>query len=157
MDNSLVLLADEVRRKTLWLLDGVTDEMAHYAAPGLSNSILWHAGHALVVVEHLCIEPATGEAAELPVGWFETFGWDSQPQTVRDWPPLGDVVDGLRQQLPRLIDAICPLAPEQLDQILGPPHDATLRYLITHGLHDEANHQGEIWLLKKMGQKSRGG
>ena len=154
MDHSLALLADEVRRKTLWLLDGVSEEMARFAAPGPSNSILWHAGHALVVVEHLCVAPATGASAQLPLGWFEKFSWDSQPQTVRDWPTLAEVAAALREQLPRLTHAIAALPPEQLDQILGPPHDATLRYLIVHGLHDEANHQGEIWLLRKMCARS---
>jgi len=157
MDNSLALLADEVRRKTLWLLDGVGEPQARFAAPGLSNSILWHAGHALVVVESLCVAPATGQAPELPLGWFEKFSWDSQPQTVQDWPTLAEVTEALGQQLPRLIAAIRAATSEQLDQILGPPHDATLRYLIVHGLHDEGNHQGEIWLLRKMWNRSRGG
>ena len=156
MDNTLALLADEVRRKTLWLLDDVSEELARFAAPGLTNSVLWHAGHALVVVEHLCIAPATGQAAQLPLGWFEMFSWDSQPKTVRDWPRLAEVVQALHEQLPRLTAAIGNVGPQQLDQILGPPHDATLRYLIVHGLHDEANHQGEIWLLLKMYGKSQG-
>src|SRR5436190_19630822 len=71
MDDTLILLANEVRKKTLWLLDGVTDEMARFVAPGLANSILWHAGHALVVVEHLGVVPASGGPPVLPAGWFE--------------------------------------------------------------------------------------
>lgn len=150
MDATLLLLANEVRGKTLWLLDGVTDEMARFAAPGLSNSILWHAGHALVVVEHLGVAPATGRPPALPEDWFEKFGWDSQPRTVTEWPGVSEVVAALRGQLPRLIAAITDLSPRQLDQVLGPPHDASLRYLVLHSLHDEANHQGELWLLRKM-------
>lgn len=157
MDSTLVSLAHEVRAKTLWLLEGVTDEAARFAAPGLSNSILWHAGHALVVVEHLCISPATGQEVLLPEGWFEKFSWDSQPQTVSQWPAVAEVLAALGDQLPRLVEAIKALTPEQLDTTLGPPHDAALRYLIVHGLHDEACHQGEIWLLRKMRLKSRGG
>ena len=68
MDETLILLAQEVRRRTLRQLDGVTDEVARFAAPGLNNSILWHAGHALFVVEHLAIVPATGRPAALPQG-----------------------------------------------------------------------------------------
>ena len=150
MDDTLLLLAYEVRAKTLWLLDGVTDEMARFAAPGLSNSILWHAGHALVVVEHLSVAPATGRPPELPEGWFEKFGWDSRPRTVTDWPAVSEVDSALRGQLPRLTAAITALSPRHLDQVLGPPHDAPLRYVVTHSLHDEANHQGEMWLLRKM-------
>jgi hypothetical protein len=150
MDDSLLLLANEVRGKTLWLLDGITDEMARCAAPGLANSILWHAGHALVVVESLGVAPATGRPPELPEGWFDTFSWDSDPRTVKVWPAIAEVVAALREQLPRLTAAIAALSPGQLDQFIGPPHDATLRYVLVHGLHDEANHQGEIWLLRKM-------
>jgi hypothetical protein len=150
MDDTLLLLANEVRHKTLWLLDGVSDEMARFAAPGLSNSILWHAGHALVVVEHLCVAPATGQPAALPDGWSKKFDWDSQPRTVTDWPSIAAVVAALRGQLPRLITTIAALTPQQLDEVLGPPHDGVLRYLMLHGLHDEANHQGEIWLLRKL-------
>jgi hypothetical protein len=150
MDDSLLLLASEVRGKTLWLLEDLTDEMARFAAPGLANTILWHAGHALVVVESLCVAPATGRLPHLPEGWFDKFSWDSDPRTVTEWPPLAEVVAALREQLPRLTNAIASLSPGQLDQTIGPPHDARLRYLLVHGLHDEANHQGEIWILRKM-------
>ncbi len=150
MDQSLLLLANEVRGKTLWLVDGLTDEQARFAAPGLANSILWHAGHALVVVECLCVSPATGQPPDLPEGWFEKFSWDSDPRTVQEWPAIGEVAAALRRQLPRLTKAIAALTPEELDTTIGPPHDAQLRYLLVHGLHDEANHQGEMWLLRKM-------
>src|SRR5687768_13808617 len=52
-DQSLLLLLKDVRKTTIDLLYGVTDDQARFAAPGLVNTILWHAGHALVVVEHL--------------------------------------------------------------------------------------------------------
>jgi hypothetical protein len=154
INQSLLLLANEVRGKTLWLLDGISDEAACGAAPGLANSILWHAGHALVVVECLCVAPATGRPPELPEGWFDKFSWDSDPRTVTAWPALSEVVAALRDQLPRLTAAIAGLTPQQLDEVLGPPHDAPLRYLLVHGLHDEANHQGEIWLLRKMAARA---
>ena len=152
MDDSLLLLANEVRAKTLWLLEGVTDEMGRFTAPGLANSLLWHAGHALVVVEHLGVAAATGRPPELPEGWFEKFGWDSRPRTVAEWPPVAAVRDALHAQLPRLTAAIAALSPGQLDQVV-PPDGRTVRYEILHGLHDEANHQGEIYLLKKMWAK----
>jgi hypothetical protein len=150
MDDSLLLLANEVRGKTLWLLDGVSDEMARFTAPGLANSILWHAGHALTVVEHLGVSPATGRAPELSEGWFEKFGWDSRPQTVTLWPAISEVLTALRRQLPRLTAAISALSSQQLDQVVDPAYGTTLRYDLLHSLHDEANHQGEIWLLRKM-------
>jgi hypothetical protein len=150
MNETLLLLATEIRHKTLWLVDGVTDEMARFAAPGLNNSILWHAGHALVVIEHLAIAPATGRAPELPEGWFEKFSWDSQPRMVAAWPAMADVAAALRAQLPRLMSAIEGLSPAQFASIPDPQSPTTLHYDILHALHDEANHQGEMWVLKKM-------
>jgi hypothetical protein len=147
-DESLILLASEVRGKTLRLLDGVSDSEARFTPAGLNNTILWHAGHALVVVEHLSVAPATGALPSYPPGWFETFSWKSVPATVTRWPALAEVVERLRDQLTRLRVAIEALPPERLAGML--PNNRTLRYSILHGLHDEAGHQGEIYLLRKM-------
>lgn len=155
MNDTLLTLANEVRTKTLWLLDGVNDEMAHFAAPGLANSILWHAGHALVVVEQLAVAPATGQSPQLPEGWFEMFGWNSDPRTVKHWPSVADVKVALREQLPRLSDAITALSPAQLRHVCDEANGTTLHYDIIHALHDEANHQGEMWVLRKMHAKQR--
>ena len=155
-DESLLLLATEVRGKTLRLLDRVaaasddSEAVARFAAPGLANSILWHAGHALAVVEQLSVMPATARPAALPPGWLEIFNWGSNPAAVTEWPALAEVAAALREQLARLTTAIAALSPQQLDAIVDPQRDRTLRYSILHGLHDEAGHQGEIWLLFKM-------
>ena len=149
-DETLLLLASEVRGKTLWILEGVTDEQARFSGPaGLSNSILWHAGHVLVVVEALCVAPASGNPPDYPRGWFETFGWQSIPANVTQWPPLAEVIYRLRDQLVRLTAAIAALSPERLDGLVEPQGNR-LRYEILHGLHDEANHQGEMYLLRKI-------
>lgn len=155
MNDTLLTLANEVRTKTLWLLDGVNEDMAHFAAPGLANSILWHAGHALVVVEHLAVAPATDQLPQLPDGWFEIFGWDSKPLTVKHWPAVADVKQALREQLPRLTGAISTLSPARLAQVFDQASGTTLHYDILHALHDEANHQGEMWVLRKMYIKQR--
>ena len=55
-DQSLLLLLDEVRGKTLRLLHAVTDQEAHWPPPELHNHILWHAGHSFVLVESLAME-----------------------------------------------------------------------------------------------------
>ena len=69
-DQTLTLLADEVRGKTLRSAgrrsaqkreaDGISDADSLFHAPQLHNPILWHAGHALIVVEHLGVAPAPG-------------------------------------------------------------------------------------------------
>ena len=151
-DETLMTLASEVRGKTLRLLEGVDADAARFTPAGLNNTILWHGGHALMLVEHLCIIPAAGGLPRYPAGWFEMFGWQSRPAAVpRDaWPPLAEVVERLREQLGRLRGVIGSLTQEQLCRVTDPARSRTLRYSIVHGLHDEASHQGEIHLLRKL-------
>jgi hypothetical protein len=154
-DTTIKLLVTDVRGKTLKLLDGVSDNMALYTPPGLSNHILWQAGHVLVVVEHLAVMPATGKPASYPQGWYETFSWASKPASVTNWPALSEVVQRLKLQLEHLLGVIENLSEAQLNSVppVNPPRNRTLRHSIVHGFHDEANHQGEMWLLKKMASK----
>ena len=58
------------------------------------------------------------------------------------------MVARLREQLPRLVEAIERLTPAQLAELQL--NNRSLRYSILHGLHDEADHQGEMYLLRKM-------
>ena len=149
-DETLILLANEVRGKTLRLLEGLSDQQAKFTAPGLNNSILWNAGHSMIVVEHLSVAAANGKPPAYPGDWFDKFSWTSRPATVTQWPKVAEVEARLREQLERLVAAIRPLSEEQLNRIVDPGRNRTLRFSILHGLHDEAGHQGEMYLLKKM-------
>jgi hypothetical protein len=55
-DKCLLLLLDEVRAKTLRILNSVPAESARWAPPGFQNTTLWHAGHAYVLVEGLTMK-----------------------------------------------------------------------------------------------------
>jgi len=153
-NETLKLLAREVRGKTFKILDGVSEEQARFVPPGLNNSIIWHAGHSLWVVEVLSIAAATGKAASLPDGWVELFNSRSKPTRETKFPPLAQVVEALRNQLERLVAAIDPLGEQQLAVMIDPARNRNVRYNILHGLHDEANHQGEMWLLRKLQNSS---
>jgi hypothetical protein len=148
-DATLILMAKEIRTKTLKLLDGLSDDQARFAAPGLHNPILWHAGHGIMLMEHMGIMPLSGfQQPQYPAGWYETFSWKSDPRTVTSWPRVEEVRAQLEQQLPRLLNLL-----ESADEVTLSKPDAKgrpLRYLILHGLHDEAIHQGEMYLLRKM-------
>lgn len=150
-DAMLMELAKEVRWKTLKLLETVDEEMARFASPGLNNTILWHAGHSVVVVEHLSFWLSPGFVPRYPPSWFEKFSWSSKPAMVTEWPTLAEVVSQLTEQRARLFALIESLSSEQLLKVVGdPPRSRTLGGSILHALHDEANHQGEIHLLKKL-------
>jgi hypothetical protein len=155
-NQTLILLADEIRSKTLKLLKGLGDAESLFHAPQLTNPIIWHAGHALIVVEHLGVAAATGAQPIYPAGWFDTFSWTSKPAAVTKWPKVEEVAAKLSDQLERLKSAISSLSEARLDEIVDAPRNRTLRFSILHGLHDEANHQGEMHLLKKLAGKGAG-
>src|ERR1051326_2421524 len=115
---TLILLAKEVRSKTLKILDGLTDPQSHFAAPGLANSILWHAGHSLIVVEHLALSPMTGQPPTYPPAWFDIFSWKSNPKTVTAWPPLSEVRSHLTTQLEKITTTLPTLTESALAKVI---------------------------------------
>jgi hypothetical protein len=150
-DESLTLLLDEVRGKTLRLLDSVTEEQARWAPPGLQNTILWHAGHAYLLLEWLTMN-ALGRPPRIPDGWYSLFSWDSRPASVPAdrWPPLSEVVTRLSEQHERLALTVSALSEKALKQPAADHPEEPVRYAILHALHDEACHSGEIHLLRKL-------
>jgi hypothetical protein len=152
-DPTLLEIVKEVRWKTLKLLENLSESQALFVPAGLANHILWHAGHSLVVVEGLaCNSLAStelGHAPPFPREWIDLFRGGSNPAVVTAWPALSDIVAALIAQRTRLLGLLD--TPADLGRIVGPaPRNRTLRGMIVHALHDEAGHQGEIHLLKKL-------
>jgi hypothetical protein len=137
----LLELMRQVRGFTLELLDAAPEDWLRWAPEGTSNHILWHAGHALYVQDRLSIVPLTG-ASELPEGWEATFGSQCRPvKETSQWPESGVVRRLLQTQRERLTDLYSQAGPDDLaGRMAG----------ILHGWHDEARHQGEIYLLYKL-------
>ena len=154
-DKTMLLVLDEVRGKTLRLLHDVSEEQARWAPPGLSNSILWHAGHAHCLMEHLVLG-TLGLPPQMPEGWFDMFSWASKPATVPagKWPRLAEVVAQLQSQHRRAKAALEAATAEHLAGPYQNPeshwHGRALTFVILHGLHDEAMHGGEVHLLRKL-------
>ncbi len=150
-DPTLLTLFDQVRGKTLAVLDGVGDAESFWTPAGLCNSIRWHAGHCYVVVEWLCAQ-AISLTPVAPDGWFQLFSWESRPQEIpaERWPALPLVVEQLVAQHKRLRAAFGALTDEQLNRTLPESRHQSVRGKIVHAIHDEACHSGEMWLLRKM-------
>ncbi len=144
-------LAEQVRGFTLELLNATPADWLTFAPAGTSNHILWHAGHALWLQDLFCIEPLTGRS-ELPQGWAASFGGRCRPLSeTRDWP---DAVL-LRRLLAAQLDRMLVLLPQVTGEQLADPRRRsttgwTLHDGLLHGLHDEARHQGEMYLLFKL-------
>ena len=150
MDMSMHLaeMARQIRNQTIVQLKAAPEGWLLWAPPGTSNHILWHAGHALWVQDALCVEPLAG-ASELPAGWEHSFGADCRPvRETQQWPERAEVLRLLERQLIRLEE----LFRERAEQLT----DSALAAQIVHGLHDEARHQGEMFLLLKL-RRAQGG
>lgn len=143
-------LVRQVRDCTLALLDRTPEDWLLWSPPGLSNHILWHAGHVLWVQEVLAIEPLGGPS-ELPEGWAETFGQDCRPvRETNTWPSAATVRAALLQQQQRMLTLLSTASAAPLLDVNAPAADWNLPQGILHGLHDEARHQGEMHLLFKL-------
>jgi hypothetical protein len=150
-DASLLVLLDEVRGKTIRVLNATTESDARWAPPGLRNTILWHGGHAYILLECLTMR-ALGQPPQLPDGWFAMFSWESRPERVPAdrWPALGAVIQQLEGQHERMRRLFDTLTPAHLDRPSARRPEETVRRAIVHALHDEACHCGEIHLLRKL-------
>src|SRR5688572_4591844 len=150
-------LACEVRHSTLDILMAAKPAWLTWAPPGTTNHIVWHAGHALWASDVMCVEPLSGKS-ELPRGWEAMFGMDSQPATTTDWPTRDEVQSLLARQLERMIELLGKATDQQLAARapkLGGRYK--LAGWIIHGLHDEAKHSGEMYLLWKLCQAAAAG
>ena len=146
----ILILIDEVRPRTIQLLEAPLPEWLLWAPHGTQNHITWHAGHCAWLADVLCIGPVTG-ASELSPRWAETFGQDrTPPARTKNWPTVPELVAVLRAQHLRMRELVSPLSDDELARVVSPRSGATLARQIVHGLHDEACHQGEIYLLFKM-------
>jgi DinB superfamily len=145
-------LARQVRGKTLEMLRTTPETWLTWSPPGTSNHILWHAGHALWAKDVLCVGPLAGKS-ELPDGWADTFGQRCQPvATTTEWPRAQEVGGHLEAQLERILELLA----EHAERIVDRGHEVSpscgwpLLAGIVHGWHDEARHQGEMYLLQKL-------
>ena len=152
MDYGEVLteLARQVRGSTLQVLDATQADWLTWSPEGTSNHILWHAGHALWLQDLLCVELLTGRS-ELPEGWAAMFGASSQPSANNEWPSRDEVRSQLQAQLSRVLELLDRTSEDVLSQTPNTFRDTRTNLgWIIHGLHDEAKHNGEMYLLWKL-------
>ena len=148
---ALLELANQVRQFTLQVLAAPDPSLLTWSPPGTSNHMLWHAGHAVWVQDLLTIESLTGRS-ELPNVWVETFGSDSRPATITDWPPVSEARQLLESQLVRIQELLTANAAQIMQQATRTSKRTGWQLLpgMIHGWHDEARHHGEMYLLLKM-------
>lgn len=151
----LLEFARDIRNYTIKLLEISNDEEVLFAPAGTANHMLWHAGHAVAVAHRLALAALTGERP-LPDGFFETFGWNSRPAETTRWPARTEILAALKAQSEELFAAIQSATPEKLAQPYGDPaRNRTVQWYVIHALHDEAKHQGEMYLIKKLYARSQ--
>jgi DinB family protein len=155
---TLTELARQVREATLQLLHVPDESWLTWTPRGTANHILWHAGHAVWVQDALFIRPITG-LSELPRGWAERFGQDSRPTVPgQAWPEESEVRAALTVQLDRILGILTDDGETIVINANSQPTGGGWPLLagMIHAWHDEARHQGEMYLLHKLCRESRG-
>lgn len=148
MKSALQEMVRQFRGFTIQLLAVDNPEMCLWAPAGTSNHMIWHAGHALWVQDLLCVTPLTG-TSELSAEWAGQFGQHCDPVgSQKKWPDAKRLQGLLNAQQERLIELIGDMDASQLVVNTDDPKD--LVGGIIHGLHDEARHHGEMYLLMKQ-------
>ncbi len=144
-------LARQVRERTLQVFRAAPGAALLWAPPGTQNHILWHAGHAVWLMDVLGIALLTGQRS-LPPSWDETFGMRCRPpaQTTQ-WPDRARIEQHLEEQLLHYLHLLEQVPPQRW-QLPSDPARArhSLMGQLLHGLHDEACHSGEMYLLLKQ-------
>ena len=149
--DALIDLARHVRQTTLDLLRVPHASWLTWSPPGTSNHILWHAGHAVWLQDALTVQPLTGQS-ELPPDWQQTFGQNSRPEQICQWPSDAKLRKQLESQLSRILKLLSDKAEFILSNSHAMPRGGGWPLLegMIHGWHDEARHQGEMHLLHKL-------
>lgn len=157
VSTTIMELARQVRGSTIELLEAARPEWLLWAPAGTSNHILWHAGHAIWLQDALCLKPLTG-VSHLQSGWAETFGMNCRPPAeTQNWPSRESLAFQLRLQLEEILVA-CTRHADRLEAAESEPARGWgLVPGILHGLHDEARHQGEMYLLLKLCRSGHSG
>lgn len=152
MIRTLEALARQVRQSTIQLLEMASDDALTWAPAGTSNHVLWHAGHALWLQDVLTVGPLTG-SSEAPAGWADAFGQHCRPpRQTMDWPRRERVRELLDAQLERVVRLIHEHEPRLREARGHAPRGGGWPLVdgIVHAWHDEARHQGEMYLLLKL-------
>lgn len=145
---ALAELARQARTDTLLILEQTPETHLTWSPRGTRNHILWHAGHCVCVGDVLGVELLSGKS-ELPPGWNDLFAMGSDPEASRRTPPARErVVELLHAQHRRLLVLLAAATEADLTRTVW--ERFTVADRIVHGLHDEARHSGEMYLLLKM-------
>ena len=148
MKHALQEMLRQIRGFTVQMLDKTKSEWLTWAPEGTSNHMLWHAGHSIWVQDRMCVQRLANRS-EIPDDWGRKFGMNCDPVAEQtDWPQASVVKHTLEQQQVRLHELLEGMTPEQL--VVEADNDRDLVGGIIHGLHDEAKHHGEMYLLHKL-------
>jgi hypothetical protein len=142
-------------------LDGVTEEVAHYDPPGLTNSIAAQLGHVVTSLDFFVLGFGAGQAPLITNDFANKSGLSElPPQPGTDWHKWGQTVKidlaalaEYRQAVFAEIDNyLASLEDDDLHQerSFGPDNTITLGFVLNLGMQDVHRHIGEISCIKGL-------
>ncbi|MYL31505.1 MULTISPECIES: DinB family protein [Halobacillus] len=135
-----------VRKATLKMLDGITEEQADLQPKGFANNIRWNLGH-IVAAQNGMVAKFAGTPVETPPRFFQLFAPGTKPA---DWegnvPSLDELKKHLEEQPALLQEALTgKLDEEAAEEFLSMK---TVGEILNFTLYHEGVHTGTIKAIK---------
>jgi uncharacterized damage-inducible protein DinB len=146
----------DVRQRTLSVVENLSDAQLDVVPPGFRNSIRWNLGHVFVSQEKMVFTLA-GEENKSPEGYISLFAGGTAPSMWEESsiaiPTLEEITTCLRDQPGRIQEQFA----GRLGDPLAEPFKAatgivfaTVEEVIHFSIYHEGLHTGVIMSLKKM-------
>lgn len=128
--------------------ESVSKDIANVQPAGFNNTLHWHIGHVLTLVEQIMFG-YPHKSAHLPANYIELFGSGTKPA---DWKDDVPAVDELIRQLKDQLVRIHQIPAERLNERLEKPIMGleTFGELACLAILDEATHMGQMKAMKRI-------
>lgn len=148
---------EDARRRTLAVLDGIDAAVLAWSGLGGNsiNALLYHV--ALIELDYLCVEVL--ELNEFPAELMARFPYDVREASGRltAVPPMeiASHLERLATMRGRLLAAFETMTPADYRRVRRLPHyDMTPEFVLHHLGQHEAEHRGEIGVLRRMAEQT---
>ncbi|WP_054957536.1 DinB family protein [Paenibacillus dakarensis] len=152
MSSSIIHSAKAIHNMAIHQIQSIPEELFDIQAPQFNNTIRWHAGHIIVVLNHF-LSMSIPYSYEVPEGYKGLFGPGTKPA---DWDVTPPTKDELVQQLSEQLEHLSEVTPDMLEETLKSPVDLGSKHfekageLFNFALLHEAMHLGNISSMLKV-------
>lgn len=138
---------DWMRKQTLRVVKGVSEEEANVIPEGFNNNILWNLGH-IYIDQYAWLKTLTDDDFPYPAGYPAMFQYKTKPADWEDDPPsLDELVQRLTEQPQYIRDTYSARLDDPYPKKSGM---RTVRQVLVRTLMHEGMHFETIKMYKKL-------